>query len=82
MNICGDNGDDSGVLNITADNEGMNSEMHLTINGGTVNIESQDDGINTNEDNVSVTTVNGGSLSVVAGRGAEGDGIDSNGYLT
>ena len=82
MNIFGDNGDDSGMLNITADNEGLNSEMHLTVNGGTVNIESQDDGINTNEDNVSVTTVNGGSLLVKAGRGAEGDGIDSNGYLT
>ena len=82
MNIYGDNGDDSGVLNITADNEGMNSEMHLTIHGGTINIESQDDGINTNEDYVSVTTVNGGSLYIEAGRGAEGDGIDSNGYLT
>ena len=82
MNIYGDNGDDSGVLNIIADNEGLNSEMHLTVHGGTVNIESQDDGINTNEDYVSVTTINGGSLSVTAGRGAEGDGIDSNGYLT
>ncbi len=82
MNILGDNGDDSGVLNIIADNEGLNSELHLTINGGTVNIDSQDDGINTNEDNVSVTTVNGGNLTVKAGRGAEGDGIDSNGYLT
>ena len=82
MNIYGDNGDDSGVLNIIADNEGLNSEMHLTIHGGTINIESQDDGINTNEDYVSVTTINSGSLSITAGRGAEGDGIDSNGYLT
>ena len=82
MNICGDDGDDSGVVNIVSDNEGMNSEMHLTIHGGTVNIESQDDGINTNEDNISVTTINGGNLTVNAGLGAEGDGIDSNGYLT
>ena len=82
MNIFGDNGDDSGILNIVSDNEGLNSEMHLTIHGGTVNIESQDDGINTNEDYVSVTTVNGGFLNITAGRGAEGDGIDSNGYLT
>lgn len=81
MNINGDNGDDSGVLNITADNEGLDSELHLTINGGTVNIHSQDDGINTNEDFVSVTTVNGGKLTVDAGNGSEGDGIDSNGYL-
>ena len=81
MNINGDNGDDSGVLNITADNEGLDSELHLTINGGTVNIHAQDDGINTNEDFVSVTTVNGGKLTVDAGNGSEGDGIDSNGYL-
>lgn len=82
MNIDGDNGDDSGVLNIVADNEGLDSELHLTIHGGTIHIESQDDGINTNEDNVSVTTINGGVLTVNAGLGEEGDGIDSNGYLT
>ncbi len=81
MNINGDDGDDSGVLNIIADNEGLDSELHLTINGGTVNIHAQDDGINTNEDFVSVTTVNGGKLTVDAGNGSEGDGIDSNGYL-
>lgn len=81
MNILGDNGDDSGLLNIVADNEGLDSELHLTLNGGTVHITAQDDGINTNEDFVSVTTVNGGSLTVNAGLGAEGDGIDSNGYL-
>lgn len=81
MNIFGDNGDDSGVLNIVADNEGLDSELHLTLGGGTINIESQDDGINTNEDFVSVTTINGGKLTVNAGLGSEGDGIDSNGYL-
>ena len=71
----------TGVLNITADNEGLDSELHLTINGGKINIQSQDDGINTNEDNVSVTTINGGAVHIVAGLGSEGDGIDSNGYL-
>ncbi|MDD5937932.1 MAG: S-layer homology domain-containing protein [Clostridiales bacterium] len=81
MNVDGDHGDDSGVLNIIADNEGMDAELHLTINGGTISITSQDDGINTNEDGVSVTTINGGSLTVNGGNGAEGDGIDSNGYL-
>lgn len=81
MNLSGDNGDDTGILNIIADNEGLDSELHLTLNGGTVNIEAQDDGINTNEDFVSVTTVNGGRLNVVGGLGSEGDGIDSNGYL-
>lgn len=81
MNIDGENGDDSGLLSIIADNEGLDTELHLTLNGGSVSVTSQDDGINTNEDNVSVTTINGGSLTVNAGLGAEGDGIDSNGWL-
>ena len=80
MNIEGEQ-DGTGVLNITADNEGLDSELHLTINGGNVSIASQDDGINTNEDGVSVTTINGGTLHIVAGLGDEGDGIDSNGFL-
>ena len=72
----------TGVLNITADNEGLDTELHLTINGGTINITSGNDGINTNEDNVSVTTINGGSVNIqVTGGTGEGDGIDSNGWL-
>lgn len=80
MNLAG-GAEGTGVLNIIADNEGLDSELHLTVNGGKINIQSQDDGINTNEDNVSVTTINGGALHIVAGLGSEGDGIDSNGYL-
>ncbi len=71
-----------GVLNIVAEKEGLDSELHLELMGGKVNISSQDDGINTNEDGVSATTISGGSLHIVAGLGSEGDGIDSNGYLT
>ena len=72
----------NGILNIYADNEGLDSELHLTINGGSINIFSGNDGINTNEDNVSVTTVNGGQLTIcVTGTTGEGDGIDSNGWL-
>lgn len=71
----------TGILNISAENEGLDSEKHLTINGGNINIISLNDGINTNEDNISVTTINGGTLKIVAGLGEEGDGIDSNGYL-
>ena len=75
-------GTDSGTLNIDAENEGLDSELHLTINSGTINIESGNDGINTNEDGVSVTTINGGNLNiVVTGETGEGDGIDSNGWL-
>jgi len=80
MNVNGE-AEGSGVLNIIASNEGLNSEIHLTLNGGHVNIQSGNDGINTNEDNVSVTTINGGTLHIVAGLGEEGDGVDSNGYL-
>ena len=75
-------GDGTGVLNINAENEGLDSELHLTINGGNINITSGNDGINTNEDGVSVTTINGGSVNiVVTGTTGEGDGIDSNGWL-
>ena len=81
MNIDGgDKG--NGVLNIYAENEGLDSELHLTINGGIINIASGNDGINTNEDSVSVTTMNGGSLNILCnGTTGEGDGIDSNGWL-
>ena len=73
---------ESGILNIHAENEGLDSELHLTINGGNINIVSGDDGINTNEDGVSVTAVNGGHINIlVNGRQGEGDGIDSNGWL-
>jgi len=81
MNINGGN-EGAGVLNINAANEGLDSELHLTINGGIINIFSGNDGINTNEDGVSVTTVNGGKLNItVTGETGEGDGIDSNGWL-
>lgn len=81
MNVTGEeNGD--GILNIYAQNEGLDSELHLTINGGIINIYSGNDGINTNEDGVSVTTINGGALTIqVTGETGEGDGIDSNGWL-
>ena len=79
MNV---DGGQAGVLRINAENEGLDSELHLTINGGTIFINSGNDGINTNEDGVSVTAVNGGELYItVTGETGEGDGIDSNGWL-
>ncbi len=78
MNVSGNDG----RLTIHAENEGLDSELHLTVNGGVIDIDSGNDGINTNEDGVSVTTVNGGKLTVtVNGSTGEGDGIDSNGWL-
>lgn len=72
----------NGVLKIAAENEGLDSELHLTINGGNIQILSGNDGINTNEDGVSIITVNGGSLTIqVSGTTGEGDGVDSNGWI-
>lgn len=81
MNVNGES-ENNGILTIHADNEGLDSELHLTINGGNISIVSGNDGINTNEDEVSVTTINGGMLHIrVTGETGEGDGIDSNGWL-
>ena len=76
MNVYG-----PGALDIHGDSEGMDTELHLTIWGGDINIRSNNDGINTNEDGVSVTAIRGGNVHILAGLGEEGDGIDSNGYL-
>jgi len=81
LNIAG-GPENTGVLTINAENEGLDSELHLTVNGGILNINSGNDGINTNEDGISVTTINGGVLAIrVTGETGEGDGIDSNGWL-
>ena len=78
MNIYGD----TGALTVTAENEGLCSDMHMTIHGGNISIRSGNDGINTSEDNVSVFAMNGGNLNItVTGETGEGDGIDSNGWL-
>ena len=81
MNIFGEK-ESTGVLNIYAENEGLDSELHLSLYSGNIRIESGNDGINTNEDNVSVTHILGGTLDIkVTGQTGEGDGIDSNGWL-
>lgn len=78
MNVFGNTGE----LAITAENEGLDTEMHLTIEGGNISIYAGNDGINVNEDEVSVFTMNDGKLYIeVTGETGEGDGIDSNGWL-
>ncbi|MCR4784295.1 MAG: carbohydrate-binding domain-containing protein [bacterium] len=68
----------NGVLNVTSSSyEGLNAELHLAINGGVINVNAPDDGINVNEDGYSVFTLNNASLNVTS---AGGDGIDSNGW--
>ena len=71
----------TGSLTVNSDNEGIETYLHLTVNGGNITINSSDDGLNANEDGVSVITINGGVLTVNAGAGQEGDGIDSNGWI-
>lgn len=72
----------TGSLLVNADNEGIESKMHLTINSGVIEVFSEDDALNASEDGVSHVTINGGSFyGIVGGNGGEGDGIDSNGYI-
>lgn len=80
MNINGEE-KGNGQLTVNADNEGIETYMHLTINGGVLTVNSADDSLNANEDNISVITINGGTITCDAGNGEEGDGIDSNGWI-
>ena len=50
------------------------TDANITINGGEIYIECNDDGINTGGDNGGLITINGGNIIVKA----SGDGIDSN----
>ena len=78
MVIAAESNSASGTLNITSTTyEGLNTEMHLLIDSGKINVTAEDDGINVNED-TSVFTMDGGTLTVIA---KNGDGIDSNGYI-
>ena len=71
----------NGILNIESSFEGLGTELHLTIFGGNININSLDDGINVNEDDVSVASFKGGNILINAANGQEGDGVDSNGFI-
>lgn len=80
MNICGEE-QQTGKLVVNSGFEGIDSELHLTVKGGNITVNSQDDGMNVNEDHVSVLTFLGGEVTLNAAQGAEGDGVDSNGYI-
>ena len=80
MNIEGGE-ENTGKLNVISGFEGLDSELHLSLNGGIITVDSQDDGINVNEDNVSVVILNGADVTLNPAQGAEGDGIDSNGFV-
>lgn len=80
LNIDGER-KNNGQLNVQADREGIESGMHITINGGNIHIESCDDAINASEDGISVLTINNGSITALSTFGSEGDGMDSNGWI-
>ncbi|MDR1247799.1 MAG: carbohydrate-binding domain-containing protein [Treponema sp.] len=63
------------IKTYTADAEGLESKKTLTINGGLIEIEAYDDGINA-ADHIQI---NGGNIYC---NSAANDGIDSNGTLT
>jgi len=70
-----------GVLNIKGnqeDGEGIaTTDNDITINGGTIIVKSDDDGINAGGDKGGIITINGGMIYIKA----KGDGIDSNDSL-
>lgn len=76
--------DGTGTLNVNSSKkEGIESKMNITINDGTYNINSADDGINACSEGKSVITINNGNIAVNVSKDAEeGDGIDSNGSIT
>ena len=80
MNVTGGS-KNNGILTVNAGFEGIDSELHLAFLGGKIIVNSQDDGINVNEDNVSVVKFVGADLTINAAQGAEGDGVDSNGFI-
>lgn len=73
--------ENTGLLTVNSGFEGIDSELHLSLAGGNIVVNSQDDGINVNEDNVSVVSFDGAAVTLNAAKGAEGDGVDSNGYV-
>lgn len=69
----------NGVLNIKSTTfEGLDAELHMTVESGTISVYGVDDAINVNEDDVSTFTMLDGTLNITS---ETGDGIDSNGYV-
>ena len=73
-------GGESGIVTINAENEGVSSNMHMNMTGGIWYINAKNDGMNANADNMSVLTIENGTVMIRC-IGEEGDGIDSNGWL-
>ena len=59
--------------------EGIASTMHITVENGNIRVKALEDGINANNDGVSVITISGGYVFIET---TVGDGIDSNGKIS
>lgn len=80
MVIGAESSAESGSLNITSTTlEGLGTDLHLVIDSGKITVTAPDDAINVNEDDISVFTMNAGTLTATS---TGEDGIDSNGYIT
>ena len=63
----------NGILNINAENEGLGTELHLTMYGGNININSANDGINSN----GWLVIEGGEVNAFACADSMDSGLDS-----
>ena len=76
---------DSFTLNVSAANNALASDGTLTINGGTINVESADDGIKASPDDddevsLGLLVINGGAVNVTAADDAiHGENVYING---
>jgi hypothetical protein len=70
-----------GVLNVIGSGEGIETDVHLFIDGGVIKVIGNDDAINCNSKDKSIFYLKSGKVLANAGLGQEGDGIDSNGYI-
>ena len=70
-----------GVLNVVGSGEGIETDMHLFVNGGIIRVVGNDDAISANNENKSIVYVKSGKILINGGLGQEGDGIDSNGWI-
>lgn len=75
------NGYKNSYLEINSSYEGIGSKMHIGIENGNYIINSYDDAINANNDEVSIIELKDAKLVLNASLGKEGDGVDSNGSI-
>lgn len=73
--------DEAAVLQISAENEGISTQKHLLIENGAYFINSNDDAINANADNISIIEVKDANIYACGGEGEDEDALDSNGYI-